>query len=83
MAAGLGQSAYRVHCRCTQPNHEVTRTINVRASCCSTVRCAIGRRISGQVGHTVQFLGINLVTLAIAVRDGSQLANVGYDDLVS
>jgi hypothetical protein len=26
MAAGLGQSAYRVHCRCTQPNHEVTRT---------------------------------------------------------
>jgi len=84
MTTRLRQTAYRVHRRCTQPNHEVTRT-NQSKNFLLLNRPMRDRPKDLRVKPCVprELFGINLIALAIAVRDRSQFSDVGHDDLVS
>ena len=84
IAAGLGQSAHRVHCRRPQPNDQVAGT-DQRQSLLLGNR-AMGYRpqdLGIEPGVTGQLLRIHLVALPITVRDRPKFTHVGHDHLVA
>ena len=84
MAASLGQATHRVH-RCgSQPDQKLS-SADQRESFLLFNRPMRDRteylRIEPRV--TRQLLGIYIVALAVAVRDGPQLTHVGDNHLVT
>jgi hypothetical protein len=83
MAAGLGQAANRVHGGCTQPNEKISRTNQGEGLLLFDGAMGDGPedvRIKTSVAG--QLLSIDLIALAIAVRDRTQLPHVRHNDLV-
>ena len=84
MAARLCQPSYAVHCRRSQPNDEVPSADQSQGLLLfDGPVCDRPQYLRIKPGVAGQLLRINLIALAVAVRDRSQFADVRHDHLMA
>ena len=84
VAARLRQTTYGVHSSSAQSHQQGSRTDQGQSLLLLDGAVGDGPKDVGiKPGITRQLLSINLIALAVTVRDRPQLADVRYDDFVS